>query len=97
MRLRLVASPTFDFLARIGQVKKTPRSGIHRAGALEALDVAIFDGLAGPDQVQFYTIYVGPHFHCLARELAAVVGGDRFRHAAQWTSRSICTTTFSPV
>ena len=44
--------------------------------AVEALDVAVLDGLAGPDEMDLHAGGVSPRIEGLARELGPVVADD---------------------
>ena len=50
--------------------------------AVEALDVAVLNRPAWPDEVELHASLVGPGVHGLACEFAAIVRSDRLRHAA---------------
>ena len=65
--------------------------------SVEALNKAVFDGLARPDQVPLYACLVRPDLHGAAGELAPL--SVVIDSAALWsaTNRFICSTTFSPV
>ncbi len=65
--------------------------------AVETLDVSVLDGLPRPDEGVRDATPMGPEIQALARELWAIVGGDRLRCPRKRTTASRARTTSCPV
>ena len=96
--LVVIAAPLIQLAPRVGQVEKDLSIQAFVAqSAVEAFNVTILNRPSRPDEVELHSSLMRPYIHRLACEFAAVIGGNRLRHAAHVIRRFICSTTFSPV
>ena len=80
----VVVAPQGQLAACIGQGKEDFYvQALIAQPAVKRFDVAVLDRAPWPDEVQMYSVLVGPQVHCLASEFGPVIDGDRLWRASQ--------------
>jgi hypothetical protein len=83
-RFIIIASPTFQFLSCVRQTgEHLSIEALVPQPSVEAFHVAVLDGTAGLDKVQFHSHLMCPDIHRLTRELTTVIGRDGFWYATK--------------